>query len=124
MTQNSVVGAVGAQGAVVDRSVSGCIDGPLAMPRSNGELVFEAPWQSRAFGMAVTLSQAGLFTWETFRGHLVQAIAEKGQDGVEEYYLRWLDALEMSLAGTGVLDSQLLHDREDQFRARTRDEIF
>ncbi|MDX3763662.1 nitrile hydratase accessory protein [Streptomyces sp. AK02-04a] len=124
MTQKSVVGPVGAQGTMVDRSVSGCLDGPLALPRSNGELVFEAPWQGRAFGMAVSLSRAGFFTWETFRSHLAQAIAEKGQDGVEEYYQRWLDALEMSLARTDVLDCQLLHDRQDQFRARTRDEIF
>lgn len=121
MTQNSIVGD---QGAMADRSVSGCLVGPLALPRSNGELVFEDPWQSRAFGMAVSLSQAGFFTWETFRGYLAQTIAEKGQDGVEEYYLCWLDALEMSLARTDILDSQVLHDRQDQFRTRTRDEIF
>ena len=26
--------------------------GPLAPPRRNGELVFEAPWETRAFGLA------------------------------------------------------------------------
>ena len=28
----------------------------LAVPRKNGELVFEAPWEGRVFGMAVALS--------------------------------------------------------------------
>jgi nitrile hydratase accessory protein len=111
MTQDSFERDVSTQDAVMDRGITASISGPLAMPRSNGELIFEAPWQSRAFGMAVSLSQAGFFTWERFRGHLAQAIADKGQDGVEEYYLRWLDALEMSLAGSDVLGFQFLHDR-------------
>ncbi|MDT7620396.1 MAG: hypothetical protein QOF99_1297, partial [Pseudonocardiales bacterium] len=38
-------------------------DGPGAPPRSNGELVFAEPWESRAFGMAVTLFDAGAFRW-------------------------------------------------------------
>ena len=33
--------------------------GAAAPPRSNGELVFEAPWESRSFGMAVALSEPG-----------------------------------------------------------------
>ena len=41
-----------------DRNISS-MSGAIAMPRSNGELVFDAPWQSRAFGMAVGLSRAG-----------------------------------------------------------------
>ena len=36
--------------------------GAAAVPRKNGELVFDAPWQSRAFGMVVGLVQKGLFT--------------------------------------------------------------
>ena len=44
-------------------SVSGSADrlianmeGSAALPRKNGELVFEAPWEGRAFGIAVALS--------------------------------------------------------------------
>ncbi|GED84200.1 hypothetical protein TNCT6_12850 [Streptomyces sp. 6-11-2] len=47
------------------------IEGPAAPRRSNGELVFAEPWESRAFGMAVTLYEAGVFGWtefQTFRG--------------------------------------------------------
>jgi len=35
----------------------------LFSPSRNGELVFQAPWEGRAFGMAVALHDAGLFTW-------------------------------------------------------------
>ena len=31
------------------------MSGPAALPRRNGELVFEAPWQGRAFGMALAV---------------------------------------------------------------------
>ena len=42
--------------AGVDREVAS-LEGTAALPRRNGELVFEAPWQGRAFGMAVVLRQ-------------------------------------------------------------------
>ena len=33
-------------------------EGPAAPPRSNGELVFEAPWEARLFG--VTMIEKGV----------------------------------------------------------------
>ena len=51
------------------------MEGPAAPPRSNGELVFAEPWESRAFGMAVTLSEAGVFTWPQFQAALIARIA-------------------------------------------------
>ena len=51
------------------------IEGPAAPPRTNGELVFAEPWESRAFGMAVTLYEAGLFTWPQFQAALIARIA-------------------------------------------------
>jgi len=47
------------------------IDGLAAPPRANGELVFAEPWESRAFGMAVTLSEAGVFRWAEFQAALI-----------------------------------------------------
>lgn len=32
------------------------MSGAAALPRRNGELVFEAPWQGRAFGLALALA--------------------------------------------------------------------
>ena len=51
------------------------MDGELAYPRKNGEPVFEAPWQSRAFGMVVGLHKAGLYPWDEFKELLIDEIA-------------------------------------------------
>jgi hypothetical protein len=65
-------------------------DGSVAPPRRNGELVFEAAWQARAFGMAVALLDRYGLGWEAFRPHLVVAIAAN-PDG--EYYEQFVEAL-------------------------------
>jgi nitrile hydratase accessory protein len=106
-----------------DRNISS-MSGAIAMPRSNGELVFDAPWQSRAFGMAVSLSRAGYFSWDKFRVELARAIAQNGQSGPDEYYLRWLDALEASMTATGAYDAEALKAREADYRNHVRDEVF
>lgn len=50
----------------------------LALPRSNGELVFDAPWQGRLFGLVVHLCQAGAFEWNEFKKHLIETIDDSG----------------------------------------------
>ncbi|MFJ3306369.1 nitrile hydratase accessory protein [Streptomyces sp. NPDC086549] len=83
------------------------IKGPAAPPRSNGELVFAEPWESRAFGMAVTLYEAGAFTWPQFQAALIARIvaqeAAAAQDEPYDYYRLWLDALEDVLVGQGTV---------------------
>jgi hypothetical protein len=66
------------------------IDGPAAPPRRNGELTFDAPWQGRAFGMAVALLERQGFGWDAFRRHLVAAIAATPD---ASYYEQFVDAL-------------------------------
>jgi nitrile hydratase accessory protein len=75
--------------AVEDRIVA--MGGEAALPRRNGELVFDAPWQGRAFAMAIaTVDRLGL-DWDDFRRRLMSAIdAEPERD----YYESWLAALE------------------------------
>ncbi|GAA3061623.1 hypothetical protein GCM10010464_27430 [Pseudonocardia yunnanensis] len=81
------------------------VDGPAAPPRSNGELVFAEPWESRAFGMAVTLYKAGHFTWPQFQSALIARIAAwesaPTENGSFHYYHHWLGALEDVLAHIG-----------------------
>ena len=77
------------------------VDGPAAPPRANGELVFAAPWESRAFGLAVTLADAGRVPWDGFRERLVARIAAAPGD---PYYENWLAALEDVLEATGTVD--------------------
>jgi nitrile hydratase accessory protein len=97
------------------------VDGPGAPPRSNGELVFSAPWESRAFGLAMALADAGVIEWETFRQALIAQIAafEAAHPDGEgwSYYACWLAALESVLAG-GVLTEDDVRARVDELAAR------
>ena len=82
---------------------------PAAPPRSNGELVFEEPWESRAFGVAVALHDAGIVDFEAFRANLIAEIAAweatHGEtDAGYRYYERWLTALERTLVTAGIVD--------------------
>jgi hypothetical protein len=76
------------------------------LPRSNGELVFDEPWQGRALGMAVVaLDRSGISLIE-FSRYLTEAIASHGYDPAEPaataYYTAWLDALEQALDDRGA----------------------
>lgn len=99
------------------------VAGPAAPPRSNGELLFTEPWESRAFGMAVALADAGAFTWDAFRDRLVARIATwESEHGLEDpgfrYYACWLDALEDVLVGDGLLAPSDVAARSADFADR------
>ncbi len=75
-------------------------DGTAAPPRDNGELAFGAPWESRLFGLTMTMVEAGRLDWEAFRQRLIGRIADwERQAGGEpwNYWQRWREALEDSL---------------------------
>ena len=63
-------------------------DGPAAPPRSNGKLVFAAPWEGRAFGLMLALTEQGVFTLSDFQAALINSIArwDELQRPVEEYH--------------------------------------
>ena len=68
------------------------VDGPAAPPRSNGELVFDAPWQARVFGLAAAVVETRFGgDREPFRQHLIAAIAA---DPERPYWESWTAALE------------------------------
>ena len=101
------------------------VDGPAAPPRSNGELVFAEPWESRAFGLAVTLHDAGAFEWSQFQAALIAQIAawERGHEAGEcfSYYRCWLAALESVLAETGLVTANDVTQRAALLAARPPD---
>ena len=53
----------------------GEMEGAAALPRKNGELVLEAPWEGRIFGLAVALNDGRMYDWDEFRARLVDEIA-------------------------------------------------
>jgi nitrile hydratase accessory protein len=105
---------------VAERVLPFASDGAEAPPRRNGELVFEAPWESRAFGVAVALEARGYFGWDEFRERLIAAIAawEREPRGAWSYYACWLEALERMLADKGLCLAPEIRARERDLRAR------
>ena len=59
-------------------------------PPSAPEVPFTAPWEGRAFAMAVALVRDRGVPWESFRSRLVAAIDEAPE---RPYYEAWLVAL-------------------------------
>jgi nitrile hydratase accessory protein len=87
-------------------------DGAGALPRKNGELVFEAPWESRAFGVAIALHDAGAIDFEAFRTRLIAEIGDAGRgDGDDGYYACWLRALERVLLDEEIVSAAEIESR-------------
>jgi len=98
------------------------LDGPAAPPRSNGELVFAEPWQGRAFGLVMALTERGVLAYEEFRTALVGRIAAwdaappPGAD--YSYYRCWLQALEQVLQERALVHGVDVDAREALLAAR------
>ncbi len=103
----------------VDRTIAN-LDGTEALPRKNGELVFQAPWEGRAFGLAVVLNEKGAYRWNAFRSRLVEQIAS----GCPDYYENWVSALESLLIDRGLIKRDEINRRAAEYRALERDPVF
>lgn len=98
-------------------------EGPLSPPRRNGELVFDALWESRIFGLTMTLFEAGHFAWAEFRDRLIAEIAawERAHGPRDEgfhYWACWLAALERLLGEKGLCPDDALDVRVRQLATR------
>jgi nitrile hydratase accessory protein len=101
--------------------------GTAALPRKNEELVFEAPWESQAFGMAIALYERGHYDWEEFRGRLISNIgdwerSEEDEREVWDYYRHWLASFEALVKDRGLLSEQEIEERTSEFVSGARDE--
>ncbi|BEU25608.1 nitrile hydratase accessory protein [Paraburkholderia caribensis] len=102
--------------------------GMSAPPMVCDSLQFEEPWQSRLFGLALALSEAGTYPWESFRQSLISTIGawEKGHaldDPTWRYYEQYLGAFEKLVTDLGLVDPDTLDKRTEEFRLRTRKEV-
>jgi len=101
------------------------MDGAAAVPRKNGELVFEEPWQGRVFGMAVALHERGLYEWDEFRQTLIaQVAAAEARGGPFVYYEIWLRTFEDLLARKRLVTNTELDETTYQFEFGERDDVF
>lgn len=116
--------SAGGEALMVDRVVA-IMEGAAALPRKNGELVFDEPWHGRVFGMAVALHEQGVYEWEEFRQTLIRRIAEvERAGGAFVYYEIWLATFEELLAQKGIVAPGELDETAYQFEFGERDDLF
>jgi nitrile hydratase accessory protein len=79
--------------------------------------VFREPWEARAFAMALSLHESGLFTWkewaEALGAQIKRAQAAGDPDTGETYYRHWLATLETLVASKGAATPDLLRRYRD-----------
>lgn len=108
----------------VDREIADA-RGPAAPPRKNGELVFNAPWEGRAFGMALAVRAHHTFKWSGLQSLLEKRIAEAGSsDDGSRYYVHWMASLEELLVQRGLVTRDDLERRAREYLDGERDEVF
>ncbi|MEE3259386.1 MAG: nitrile hydratase accessory protein [Candidatus Latescibacterota bacterium] len=108
----------------VDRKVANMPE-ELALPRTNGELVFATPWEARAFGIAIALNEGGTYAWRNFSEGLAAQVAAAERAGIDStYYERWLEALAQLALAQGLITAAELNakmaDLEDDHHHHSR----
>lgn len=98
------------------------------LPRSNGEIIFNNPWEGRVFAMAMYLYEQGIYPWKSFNEKFVQEIGEAERqhpdvDVVFTYYQHWMKALEKELLEKGVLSQEQLDMRMNEFATGQRHHV-
>lgn len=95
-----------------------------AIPKDDAGPVFGAPWEAQAFGMAVALHARGCFAWTEWAARLAGEIAgaqARGEvDDGSRYYYYWLAALEKLVAEKGLVLTQELRTRKDEWDRAAR----
>ena len=100
------------------------MEGIEALPRKNGELVFDTLWEGRVFGMAVALNDLGAYAWREFRDELVARIASADvSDEGSTYYERFLDAFEKLAVAKGLVTHTELDARTAEYASGARDDF-
>jgi hypothetical protein len=82
------------------------------LPRINGELVFNSPWEARLFSMTLLLRKNESSQWTDFVG--IVSFPEPNADK-SPYYERWLTALEHTIIQSGLITGQELDRRTTEF---------
>ena len=77
--------------------------------RLDPDHVFSAPWEARAFAIALQLAESGHISWDEFRDRLIAEVRAsdkiRARDGTSdngEYYDHFLHALEKLLREKGI----------------------
>jgi len=91
--------------------------GPVT-DHSKAEPTFHDPWEGRAFGGAVGLTNAGRYEWREFNSIFIEHISRAEQSGDSStYYQRWLAALEELALKKGLVSVGELGRHAEQLAA-------
>jgi nitrile hydratase accessory protein len=89
------------------------LDKLIEAARLDPDHAFSAPWEARAFAIALKLSESGYFSWDEFRDRLIAEVRAsdriRARDGTSdhgEYYDHFLHALERLLEEKGIAHSR------------------
>ena len=114
------------------------VKGAAPVPLPTGDCpTFDAPWQARAFGLAVALfRESDHYEWSDFQRRLVEGVddtkwgniasieataVDRAREDIEaNYYDRWLTTLERLLVETGDVTPEALVERATEFAAESR----
>ena len=96
------------------------IDNLPSLPRDQDGPVFNQPWETKAFALAVRLSEAGCFTWPEWVKIFSQEIKAAQDLGDPDlghtYYQHWLNALERICAEKRLVGGEDMHQRKATWR--------
>ena len=99
------------------------MEAQIALPRENGELVFQAPWEARAFGLAVALNEQEIYEWREFSAELAATIAAaEPNNDPSNYYAQWISSLEELVIARGLLSREQLNARTVEYAAGIHDD--
>jgi len=91
--------------------------GPVT-DHSKAEPTFHEPWEGRAFGGAVGLTNAGRYECREFNSIFIEHISRAEQSGDSStYYQRWLAALEELALKKGLVSAGELEQHAEQLAA-------
>ncbi|CAH2780663.1 MAG: putative metal chaperone, involved in Fe-nitrile hydratase activation, GTPase of COG0523 family [uncultured Paraburkholderia sp.] len=95
-----------------------------ALPCSDAEPAFSAPWQARAFAMTLRLHELGVFKraeWTECLGQTIREAQAAGElDYRDTYYYHWLAALERTSAKKGLVTDRSLAQRQNEWDIAAR----
>ncbi len=105
-----------------DRAAVDALVADLPAGECPGDRGFDAPWQLRAFALAVAAHEAGQFEWTRFQTALIESIAQwEGTHDLDDsswsYYEHWVAAFEDVLGQIGVLETTALEARTTEVLA-------
>jgi nitrile hydratase accessory protein len=107
---------------LTEESVSEILD-TSGRSRSVDDAAFRIPWELKSFALGVAFYESGDFAWEEFQTELVAAIDQAvEQSQPEQYYARWVEALESLLSRRGGIDTDELDRRTREILDTPRDD--